>query len=142
LKLIATACILIIIVACQPAPYPKISAAIQNTDSIVINFFEPGSLKATKQKITIVPLGINKIKDYINDGSKGVKNTCATDGVIAFYQKNKPLLKATLQYRNNCWQINTEQNGSMAYIALPAEGKTFFEALEKEADKNEIILNF
>ena len=134
--------LLFFVAACTQAPYPKLVTQAQQADSIVVHFFEPGTSKGIKHKSTTLALGLTKIVAYLADGNIGTKNTCPVDGVISFYLKGKPILKTTLQYRETCWQINAELNGKIVYITMPAEGKTFFTALEKDADKNEIILNF
>jgi hypothetical protein len=132
----------IVFIACKPAAYPKLVTNIKNADSVLVQFFEPGTLKNLKFKVSNEALGITKLTEYIEGSGKGAKNTCPVDGYICFYEKGKKLLTATLQYRNDCWQLNPELDGKIVYIAMQAEGKTFFTALEREAQKNEIILNF
>ncbi len=128
--------------SCTSPAYPGLATQCSNANKVFIHFYEEGTTHIIKSKVATNQEAIGLVRNYL-DGGKAPNNNCKPDGIVIFYKNDSTQVKTYIHYKHpNCWQLSTKVNNEWVYIDLPAEGKTFFEALEKEADKNDIIINF
>jgi hypothetical protein len=128
--------------SCTSPAYKGLAKQCSNANKVFVHFYEAGTKHVVKSKVAKEEEAIGVVRNYL-DGGKAPNNNCKPDGMVVFYNNDSIQIKAYIHYKQpNCWQLSTKVNNEWVYIDLSAEGKTFFEALEKDADKNDIILYF
>jgi hypothetical protein len=136
------AIIVVCFISCTNPAYPTLAKQCSTANKVFVHFYETGTKHVVKSKVAKTEEAINVVRNYL-DGGKATNNNCKPDGIVLFYNNDSMQVKAYIHYKEpDCWQLSTKVNNQWVYINLPAEGKTFFEALERDADKNDIILNF
>jgi len=125
--------LLIFFTACTN-PNTKIKERINNSDSIVINYFKGDGTMDTVVAVKIVrdKKIISQLSDLIIASSAAVNLTCGYDGSLHFFKKNMVIQDIDFRMNDvNCMFFTFKQDGAFIATKLFPEAKVLLESIRK-----------
>ena len=125
--------LLIFFTACTN-PNTKIKERINNSDSIVINYFKGDGTMDTVVAVKIVrdKKIISQLSDFIIASSAAVNLTCGYDGSLHFFKKNMVIQDIDFRMNEaNCMLFTFKQEGVLVATNLSPKAKKILESIRK-----------
>lgn len=115
------------ITSCSHSP---VSKKLAGSDSLVVNFYAPGTDSAAKTFNTTDKNAIRKLIQFV-DKKPSEQFKCGYDGNFIFYANDKAVLPVVFQYKNKeCRHFVFELDGQLMSTRLNNEAFDFLESLE------------
>ena len=120
--------LLLVITACGNS---AVKNKLSGTDSVVIQYYHPGTDSVSKTINTIQKSAINKLINFT--ASKETKDfKCMSDANMIFYKNNQVLLPVVFNFRNKeCRHFLMEIDGKLLSTRLSGEATDFFTSLDE-----------
>ena len=117
------------IVACSGNS--EVSTKLSGSDSIIINFYTPGTENIAKSVNTAEKKAINRISEFI-----AAKETelfkCGYDGNILFFEKGKQVSDVSFKYSDEaCRHFLLDVKGELVATKMSNESSDFLKSLSR-----------
>lgn len=117
------------------SPKSELVQSLEGTDSLVINFNQPGTDNIEHTMSTTEQKAINEISGFLN-GQKEASGKCALDGDLQFFQKGTLIGNIVFSYSvDSCRQFYVvEKDGSFNSIPMSNKAKDLLSSLQQGKD--------
>jgi hypothetical protein len=117
----------LLLISCNQSAIGK---KLSGSDSLVINFNEPGSDAINKTVAATEKTAIRKLAGFM-DGKASDTMKCGYDGNMIFYSKGEEIMPVVFKYKDkNCRIFLYEMDGKTISTVMTNEAADFLESLE------------
>ncbi len=121
-----------IFLVCCSSPQSETTRALSGTDSLVINFNQPGTNNIERTINTKEAKALEELTGLLN-GQKKVPSKCPLDGDLQFFQQGTLIGNIVFSYTvDSCKQfIIVEKDGSFNALPLSNKAKDMLSSLQQ-----------
>ena len=119
---------LVLLISCRNS---AIKQKLSGADSLVIQYYIPGTDSVSKTINTTQKTAINKLIGFTN-GGQAEEYKCGYDGNLIFYKNGQTILPVVFKYLDkNCRHFLMEIDGKLTSTKLSSEASDFFTSLDQ-----------
>ena len=111
----------------------EVTKKLSGCDSLVINFFAPGSDMISKSVATADKKAINRVSEFVS-AKETEAFKCGYSGSLHFYERGKMVSDVSFSYSEGCRHFLLDVKGKLTSTTMSNEAADFLKGLAEGKD--------